>query len=204
MPPAARLSALGLALVLLATLSGAQRAQPRPPHPATSPRPATPPLPAGPAAAFRSERGYPAVPEPVRLRIPALHVDGRVERLGLQRDGSIAVPERTDVAGWFAGGPRPGQPGPAVLLGHVDSRDGPGIFIDLSRARPGTTVRIDRSDGSTVTFRITRVAKVPKVRFPTDLVYAPTLDPALRLVTCGGSFDRARGSYRDNVIAFAE
>jgi hypothetical protein len=70
--------------------------------------------------------------------------------------------------------------------------------------RRGTLVRIDRADGSTVTFRITSVLRVPKARFPTDLVYAPTLDPTLRLVTCGGSFDRARGSYRDNVIAFAD
>jgi hypothetical protein len=196
MPPAARLPALGLALVLLAALSGAQAPGRRPP-PATGQAP-------GPAVTFRSERGYLTVPDPVRLRIPALQVDGPVQRLGLQRDGSIAVPERTDVAGWFAGGPRPGEAGPAVLLGHVDSRDGPGIFIGLSRVKPGATVQIDRSDGTTITFRITAVAKVPKVSFPTDLVYAPTLEPALRLVTCGGSFDRARGSYRDNVIAFAE
>jgi sortase (surface protein transpeptidase) len=153
---------------------------------------------------FRSARGYETVAEPVRLRIPVLRVDSRVQRLGLQPDGTIAVPARTDVAGWYEHGPRPGQPGPAVVLGHVDSREGPGIFIGLSRVRPGTLVRIDRTDGSSVTFRITEVTRVPKIRFPTDLVYAPTLDATLRLVTCGGSFDRTRGSYRDNVIAYAE
>jgi len=143
------------------------------------------------------------VAPPVRLRIPALKVDAKIEKLGLQKNGTIAVPATTDIAGWYEYGPRPGQPGPAVILGHVDSQAGPGIFIDLYRVRPGTTVRVDRSDGSSATFTITQVKKVPKVQFPTDLVYAPTLDPTLRLVTCGGSFDRSRGSYRDNVIAFA-
>jgi sortase (surface protein transpeptidase) len=144
------------------------------------------------------------VADPVRLRIPALHVTGAVQRLGLQPGGAIAVPSRTDVAGWYANGPRPGQPGPAVVLGHVDSTAGPGIFFDLYRLSAGALVEVDRADGSTVTFRVTRVDRVPKTRFPTDLVYAPTLDPTLRLVTCGGRFDPARGSYRDNVIAFAD
>ena len=161
------------------------------------------PVAASPLPDFHSARDYDQVAVPVRLRIPALRVDSAVQRLGLQKDGSIAVPARTDVAGWFEKGPRPGQPGPAVILGHVDSKAGPGIFFDLYRIRAGTTVEVDRSDGSTATFKVTEVDRVPKVRFPTDLVYAPTLDPTLRLVTCGGSFDSARGSYRDNVIAFA-
>jgi sortase (surface protein transpeptidase) len=155
-------------------------------------------------AEFYSDRTYDTVAEPVRLRIPALHVDSKVDRLGLQADGSVQVPARTDVAGWYKDGPRPGQPGPAVILGHVDSHTGPGVFIDLDRIRPGATVLVDRADGSQVTFKVTRIERVPKVQFPTDLVYAPTLDPTLRLVTCGGSFDRSRGSYRDNVIAFAD
>ena len=86
----------------------------------------------------------------------------------------------------------------------MDSRNGPGIFARLATVRPGARIRVDRADGSTVTFRITSVSRVPKTRFPTDLVYAPTLEPSLRLVTCGGDFDRTRRSYRDNVIAFAE
>jgi sortase (surface protein transpeptidase) len=90
-----------------------------------------------------------------------------------------------------------------VILGHVDSHAGPGIFFDLSRLPRGAVVKVDRADGSTVTFRVTKVSRVSKTRFPTDLVYAPTLEPTLRLVTCGGSFDPSRRSYRDNVIAFA-
>jgi sortase (surface protein transpeptidase) len=91
-----------------------------------------------------------------------------------------------------------------VILGHVDSRTGPGVFVRLSKVRRGTLVTVDRTDGSTATFRVREVAQVAKNRFPTDLVYAPSLDPSLRLVTCGGSFDRARGSYRDNVIVYAD
>ena len=156
------------------------------------------------AEGFRSSRTYRAVAAPARIRIPSLGVDSRLSRLGVRPDGSVAAPSDVAVAGWFSGGPRPGQDGPAVILGHVDSADGPGVFFDLAAARAGAPVRIDRADGTTVRFRITRVARVPKARFPTDLVYAPSLDPTLRLVTCGGSFDHARGSYRDNVIAFAD
>jgi hypothetical protein len=200
MPPYARAGSLaGLTLALVTALAGAQPQAARGPAPVPSAGPA-PPV----ADAFRSARTYPTVAAPVRLRIRALHIDSALEPLGLQADGSVAVPERTDVAGWYSGGPRPGQPGPAVILGHVDSRTGPGVFINLSTVRPGTPVRVDRADGSAVTFRVSKVSRVSKTGFPTDLVYAPTLDPTLRLITCGGSFDRTRGSYRDNVIVYAD
>jgi hypothetical protein len=220
MPAYARMvSLVGLALVVITALSGAQpqaAAQSAARSAARSAAARSTGVGAAPARAgaagtapiaadsFRSARTYPTVAAPVRLRIPALRVDSSVQRLGLQPDGTIAVPKRTDVAGWYEHGPRPGQPGPAVILGHVDSHTGPGIFIKLSTVRPGTLVRVDLADGSTVMFRVTRVERVSKTRFPTDLVYAPTLDPTLRLVTCGGSFDHTRGSYRDNVIAFAD
>ena len=197
----------GLAVSLIVILTGAQP-QPVVRSPAAGVRSGArvPPAASAPVAAdsFTSARTYPAVARPVRLRIPALHVDSRLDPLGLQRDGTVAVPERTDVAGWYEKGPRPGQAGPAVILGHVDSRTGPGVFINLVKVRLGARVRVDRADGSSVTFRVTKVSRVPKVRFPTDLVYGPTLDPTLRLVTCGGVFDRTRESYRDNVIAFAD
>jgi sortase (surface protein transpeptidase) len=145
------------------------------------------------------------VAAPVRLGIPALHVTSSLLRLGRAKDGTIEVPQRFDIAGWYQEGPRPGQPGPAVIVGHVDSKaDGPGVFFNLYRLKRGTALLVDRADGSTVTFRVTKVSRVPKTRFPTDLVYTPILQPALRLVTCGGSFDNAKGSYRDNVIVYAQ
>jgi hypothetical protein len=198
---ATRMASLaGLALATLTVLTGAD------PPAAETARPAASPPPGGSVTAadsFRSARDFDPVAEPVRLRIPALRVSTSLQHLGLQRDGSIAVPSRTDVAGWYAKGPRPGQSGPAVILGHVDSRNGPGVFIDLVTLKPGALIQVDRADHTTVTFRVTGLSRVPKTAFPTDSVYAPTLDPALRLVTCGGTFDRSRRSYQDNVIAFA-
>jgi hypothetical protein len=188
-------------LVLVVLMAGALAA-------AEAPAPSGPPVAplSGPLRAdgFRSESGFDEVAVPVRVRIPDLRVTSRLDELGRQADGAVAVPEDPAVAGWYSGGPRPGQAGPAVILGHVDSRSGPGVFAGLAGAAVGTLVHVDRADGSTVTFRIGRISRVPKDEFPTDLVYAPTLEAALRLVTCGGGFDRSRGSYRDNVIAYAD
>lgn len=156
------------------------------------------------AEGFKSSRTYEAVAKPVRIRIPSIGVDSKLIDLGLQKDGSVAVPEAVDVAGWYDRGPRPGQDGPAVVLGHVDSRESEGIFFDLVNLPKGAEIRVDRADGTSARFTVTHIDKVPKTRFPTDLVYAPSLDPTLRLVTCGGSFDESRRSYRDNVIAFAD
>jgi hypothetical protein len=158
---------------------------------------------AGPAS-FRSVRTYQEVPPPVRLRIPAVQIDTPLQRLGRAADQTVEVPTDFGVAGWFGDGPRPGQPGPAVILGHVDSRSGPAVFFPLVRVARGAEVQVDRADGSTVSFRVTSVLKVPKAEFPTELVYGPTLQPSLRLVTCGGPFDRAAGSYLDNVIVSAD
>jgi hypothetical protein len=153
---------------------------------------------------FRSTRDYPGIPVPVRLRVPAAQVDTPLQQLGRNADGTIAVPDDPDVAGWYAEGPRPGQPGPAVILGHVDSVAGPAVFFHVARLSPGDVITVDSADGSSLAFRVTGVTRVPKNQFPTDLVYLPTLQPALRLVTCGGSFDTAAHSYRDNVIVFAD
>ena len=162
------------------------------------------PQPAAAPAAFRSVRTYQEVAPPVRLRIPAVRIDTPLQRLGRAADSTVEVPRDFGVAGWFADGPRPGQSGPAVILGHVDSRTGPGVFYPLAGLAAGTEVLVDRADGSTVAFRVSGVVTVPKSGFPTDQVYGPTLQSSLRLVTCGGPFDRAAGSYRDNVIVSAD
>ncbi len=192
-----------LALVVTTGLAGARQEEHDPSaghDPPTVAPTSRPPLAAD---AFRSARTYPIAADPVQLRVPVIGVDSPLQRLDQLPDGSVGVPDRPDVAGWYVGGPRPGQPGPAVILGHVDSRDGPGVFLKVARLTDGAVIHIDRADGSTVSFQVTEVARVPKTRFPTDLVYAPTLRPTLRLVTCGGSFDQSRRTYADNVIVFA-
>jgi sortase family protein len=193
-----------LAVATVMTVVGAQATENRQPRLATASTAAAEPPTAG---TFRSVRSYAEaaeVAEPVRLRIPAAGVDTSLVRLGRAADGSVEVPARFDVAGWFAEGPRPGQPGPAVVLGHVDSRTGPAVFSRVAALRPDSQVIVDRADGSTVAFRVSGIQRVSKVEFPTDLVYGPTLESSLRLVTCGGSFDRATGTYRDNVIVYAD
>ena len=202
---AGRRAALCVALLtLVGTLGASQRAQP-----AGSPVPvAGPAAPAagGPLAidSFRSVRTYDAVAAPVRLRIPALGITTPLQPLGRNPDGTIAVPTDPDVAGWYADGPRPGQQGPAVILGHVDSTDGPAVFFRLAQLPRGAAVYVDLADGSRTSFRVVGRSRVPKSRFPTDVVYLPTLQPSLRLVTCGGSFDYAVRHYRDNVIVYAD
>jgi sortase (surface protein transpeptidase) len=156
---------------------------------------------------FESVRGYRPTPVPVRLEIPSIGVDTGLMELGREPDGTVEVPKgphQWDMAGWYAEGTRPGDPGSAVILGHVDSRrDGPAVFYRLRELRPGDQITVTRADGSTVGFTVERTEQYPKTRFPTDDVYYPTLTPGLRLVTCGGSFDPAAGHYRSNVIVFA-
>jgi hypothetical protein len=152
---------------------------------------------------FSSTRGYRATPVPVRLEIARIGVSTGLERLGRARDGTVEVPSEWGVAGWYAGGTRPGDPGSAVVLGHVDSKSGPAVFYRLRELRPGDRVEVVRADRSRVRFTVERLEQVDKLRFPTDDVYYPTLTPRLRLVTCGGAFDPASGHYRSNVIVYA-
>jgi hypothetical protein len=191
-----RLAAAAAALALLAGCSqaGARRAEP----------PATTDKGSGVDAArtFRSARGYTATPEPVRIDIPRIGVSSSLVRLGRAADGTVEVPD-PEVAGWYAPGTRPGDPGSAVILGHVDSDNAPAVFYRLRELRPGDEVLIRRADGSTLRFVVQRTRKYPKARFPTDDVYYPTLSPELRLVTCGGEFDNDWGHYLSNIIVFA-
>jgi Sortase domain len=155
------------------------------------------------ARGFRSVRGYRATPAPVRVEIPRIGVVSSLDRLGRAPDGTIQEPTRWAVAGWYAPGTRPGDPGSAVILGHVDSKGGPAVFFRLRELRRGDAVTVRRADGSSVRFVVQRTEQYPKDRFPTNAVYYPTLTPALRLVACGGQFDYATGHYRSNVIVFA-
>lgn len=143
------------------------------------------------------------VAPPQRLRIPAIDVDTTLTTLTTDQTGALVPPAGPDIVGWYTGGPVPGAVGPAVLAGHVDSRAGPGVFFRLRDLRPGDRIEVERGDGSWSAFTVTGSVRTPKAAFPTDAVYAPTPGPELRLVTCGGTFDAAARSYRDNVVVDA-
>ena len=140
---------------------------------------------------------------PLSLGIPGIGVDTGLVRLGLGADGSLDVPGDFGVAGWWTGGSAPGDPGAAVVVGHVDSFKGRAIFYRLRELTPGQEIVVARSDGSTVTFVVEALRQYPKDELPTDTIYGATPEPTLRLITCGGSYDRSSKSYRDNVVVFA-
>jgi sortase (surface protein transpeptidase) len=148
--------------------------------------------------------GVPVVqrPAPTRVEIPAIGVSARVIPLGRQADGALEVPEDFGLAGWWTGGPEPGEIGPAVIVGHVDSFSGPAIFFDLDQLAYDDRIVVTRGDGSRATFAVRTAMRVDKAAFPTDLVYGPTDDAQLRLVTCDGDF--ADGSYLGNLIVTAD
>src|SRR3954465_4660630 len=155
---------------------------------------------------------------PTRIQIGAIGVSARIVPLGLAghgslgapqafpargRDGSMGTPKRCSDAGWYELGARPGEAGPAVIAGHVDSKTGPAVFYRRGELRHGDVVRIGRSDRSAVRFRVEGLERWPKARFPTRRVFGTTRASTLRLVTCSGAFDSSTGHSLDNTIVYA-
>jgi LPXTG-site transpeptidase (sortase) family protein len=147
----------------------------------------------------------PASP-PTDISIPKIGAKSTLVSLGLNADQSIEVPPVSQPmqAGWYNKAPTPGEIGPAVILGHVDGNKQPGIFYRLKELAAGDEVLVSRQDGKTAKFTVTKVERVAKKDFPTDVVYGDTSDAELRLITCGGQFDHAAHSYLDNIIVFAK
>ncbi|MHA6629552.1 class F sortase [Pseudonocardia sichuanensis] len=164
-------------------------------------RPARPLLPL-PVHAAREVGGQ--VAPPVRIRIPAIGVDAPVVPLDVDAHGALPAPRQDGAAGWWRAGPEPGERGAAVVAGHVDSHSGPAVFFHLRALHPDAEVFVDRSDGRTAQFAVRRIESHGKDAFPTHSVYGPTPRSELRIITCGGVFDRAERHYRDNVIVFAD
>ena len=142
---------------------------------------------------------------PVKIRIPRIAVNAPVMKLGRDADGTVQVPPLADhnLTGWYRYGPAPGQRGPAVVLGHVDSADGASVFYDLRNLRAGDRVYVTLADGKVAAFVVDGLQKVAKDAFPTASVYGKAGYPSLRLITCGGPFDQATGHYVDNIIVYA-
>jgi hypothetical protein len=141
---------------------------------------------------------------PVALSIPRIGVSSTLVDLGLERNGELEVPRDPSTAGWFSGGAAPGALGPAVIAGHVTWNGAPAVFYRLAALRHGDRVQVNRRDGRTAVFVVTRVARFSKSRFPTQAVYGEVNNAALRLITCGGTYDQARHRYLDNVVVFAQ
>jgi LPXTG-site transpeptidase (sortase) family protein len=142
------------------------------------------------------------LPAPDRVKIAAIGVDSSLEQLDLDAAGKLKPPSAYTHAGWFAKGPAPGDLGPAVIAGHVDSVSGPAVFARLGELKAGDIVEVSRG-GTWLRFSVVTVEHYAKTEFPTDKVYRPTPIPELRLITCGGTFDHNRHSYLDNYVVYA-
>jgi hypothetical protein len=171
--------------------------------PSATPTPGRTPTAAPPATVLT----VPTLPRarPVSIAIESIDIDsGPLVDLAQEPDGTLEVPVDPLQAGWYSPGPAPGQLGPAVIAGHVDGNERPGVFYRLGELRPGATVSVTREDGSTAKFVVDKVERYAKDAFPTIAVYGDTTHRSeLRLITCGGDFDDSTGHYDDNVVAYA-
>jgi hypothetical protein len=169
----------------------------------------TGPAPSSPARSGprRIRRGTSALGRsaPSKIVIPSIGLRAAVDDIGLERDGTIETPPYAHAhrAAWYRRGVSPGEPGPAVILGHVDSTTRVAVFFYLTRVRPGDRIEVVRADRRTVIFVVASIERFAKSEFPTARVYGPTGGPELRLITCGGRYDPRHRAYLDNVVVFA-
>ncbi|MFF0448223.1 class F sortase [Streptomyces sp. NPDC004609] len=172
--------------------------------PATVPETSPPSVAPAPAPAASVPPARPNAAAPVHVTIPAIGVNSSLMRLGLNQDGTVEVPppEKGMTAGWYTGGAVPGEPGPAVIIGHNDTRFGRAVFHDLRKLTKGADISVRNSKGVTSRFTVTRTETVKKTAFPTQRVYGPVNGRELRLITCDGGFDQD-GHPVDNLIVYA-
>ncbi|MGW7289901.1 class F sortase [Streptomyces sp. NPDC054847] len=171
--------------------------------PTVAPPPTVVPSPTAPPAAAQGELALPPSP-PRKLAIPAIMIESPVMRLGLDKKGRLTAPPVNNprLVGWYQKGPAPGEKGTALVVGHRDTRTGPAVFLNLNALKPGDKVNIARADRRTAVFTVDKVRTYTKEAFPDAEVYGHTGRPELRLLTCGGSFDKKKG-YSANVVVFA-
>ncbi|MBF8188476.1 class F sortase [Nonomuraea sp. K274] len=139
---------------------------------------------------------------PESIDIPSIDLEAPLMKLGMEKNGEVELPpyEKPKVAGWFTGSAVPGEKGASVIIGHVDTKTAPAVFYKLRQLRKGETLSVERSDGKVVKFRVDSIEQVHKDSFPARRVY---VEDGLKLVTCGGRFDYAKGEYIDNIIVYA-
>ena len=141
--------------------------------------------------------------EPVRLSIPKLSIDAAFEEpLALKDDRTVGIPKAYDTVGWYNGSPTPGELGPSIILGHVDSYNGVAIFYHLGKLEAGDTFTIERADGSKPTFVVEKLERYKQSEFPIDLVYGPIDHAGIRLITCTGVYDHGSLRYSHNLVVY--
>lgn len=210
----AALLAVGLSALVFGVVAMATVGAPAPmPVMTSAPKPtaaATTPVPSEATKSAREDPGEakrqtpsPTWAEPARITAPSIGVQAQVLPLGLNEDGGLKVPEDPWLVGWWRGGSRPGEEGPAVLVGHKDSRTGPAVFYGVGELVSGDELIVDDLNGRTATFVVTGIEQVGREAFPTDRVYGKTELPELRILSCGGEFDEETRQYEDNVIVYA-
>ncbi|MBO2447565.1 class F sortase [Actinomadura barringtoniae] len=160
----------------------------------------------GPKALWHIPDGT-ALPDaaPVRLEVSEIGLNAKIMRVGQNKDGTVEVPpfKNGDQAGWYEHGPAPGTRGSAVVLGHYDDQEGPAVFYKLNKLKPGAQIRVQRSDKRTALFRVDATEQIRKWEFPRTRVYGDVHYAGLRLITCGGDYNRDEHSYKDNFIVYA-
>jgi sortase (surface protein transpeptidase) len=189
--PVRRRLLIGLVLLIGIGLGGALLWQ----HPPATEAPTVTTAASSPAAPA-------AAVTPVEIRIPAIALAAPLIQLGVQTSGELEVPQDYNQVGWYKYGSIPGQPGPAVFAGHLDSPTAPAIFYRLRELQPGHAVEVTLSDGSTVRFKVTKSASFSQDQFPTDAVYGQTPQPEIRLITCDGLFNDRDHRYSNNLVVF--
>ncbi|MEU7058626.1 class F sortase [Streptomyces sp. NPDC046197] len=148
-------------------------------------------------------RALPPSP-PNRIRIPSIRVNAPLMGLGLTKSGSLDVPPagQKNLAGWYEAGTTPGETGTAIVAGHVDNTEGPAVFYDLGALKKGSSIEVDRRDGTVAEFTVDAVEVYQARNFPDEKVYGAAKRPELRVITCGGGYSRTSG-YQGNVVVFA-
>ncbi len=214
---AAALAAAGFALVAVGCTSTTSVSSTEPasassstaaPTATPTPTPTPSPTPSGVSTAGLGPQPLPTSNVTVTsVAVPSVGIKSTsMEKLGLLDNGALASPDDPDKAGWFSDGTLPGEIGPAVIAGHIDSTTGPAVFFPLRLTKPGATITVGLSNHKTVSFTVDRVITTPKEGFPTDDVFGAVPDSELRLITCGGPYNRSVNGphgYQDNTIVFA-
>lgn len=142
--------------------------------------------------------------EPTRVRVPSVQIDYEVKQVGRQADGTMEVPPLfEEITGWYKYSPTPGEIGPAIIVGHVDTYKGPSVFWKLREIQPGAIIEVSRADGTVAKFKAEALKQFQQDNFPTQEVYGNITNAGLRLITCGGVFNKETGHYTENTVVFA-